>query len=79
MKVEYKVREVKRYVVTRYEEAQSGLTGGSSVHGNFDNYETAYHVAYALADSEQRRLGLPLDSLGVIFPAGNPEASISAT
>ena len=75
MKIEYKVRPVTRYIVTRYhseviENSQtiSRAHGGCDTKGEFDNYDTAYAVAYALAKAEQEALGLsPFDET-VMFP-----------
>jgi hypothetical protein len=66
MKVEYKVREVKRYIITRFE--QEGKNGSSSTRGEYDNFDTAYNVAYALAKLEHEQLGYPLDDMRIIYP-----------
>lgn len=67
--IEYRVREVKRYIVTRY---GIGMAKGgflqSSQHGEFDNFETAYAVGYALCRAEQERLGWPLDDERISYP-----------
>lgn len=65
-KIEYRVRPVTRYVVTRYEE--DGRGAGSEPKGEFDNYETAYAVGYALAQSDMQRLGYPPGDTRVMFP-----------
>lgn len=49
-KVEYRVREVTRYVVTRYYE--SGKVRLSATRGEFENLDTAQRVAYALCRVE---------------------------
>lgn len=74
MKVEYKVRPVTRFIVTRYKsetyppESKLGSTGTSEVKGEFDNFKTAHAVAYALAKQEAFNLNLsPLDDT-VIYP-----------
>lgn len=75
MKIEYKVRPVTRYIVTRYYSEKliesptlSQSRGRCDTKGEFDNYDTAYAVAYALAKAELERLGLsPFDET-VIFP-----------
>jgi len=70
--IEYKVRPVTRYVVTRFEGQTSNADGsckcGSSTHGEFDNSETAYAVAYALCRLEHEKSGEPLDSMNFIYP-----------
>lgn len=50
MKIEYKVRPVTRYVVTRFHD--DGRNQGSELKGQFDNELTAYEVANALARHE---------------------------
>jgi len=67
--IEYKVREVKRYIVTRY---GIGLGKGgflqSSLHGEFDNWDTAYQVAYALCKKEHDDLGYAPDDTRIQYP-----------
>lgn len=67
-KLEYKVRPVTRYVVTRYQESASGQIGGSSQCGEYDNPDVAHEVACALCKQEHERLGLPLDDERVRYP-----------
>jgi len=62
--ISYRVRPVTRYVVTRYDAeydraTSSGSTGFSTQRGEFDNFETAYAVAYALCKKEHDDSGLP--------------------
>jgi hypothetical protein len=76
MKVEYKVREVKRYIVTRYEE--SDRSGSCATRGEFDNFDTAYHVGYAMAKLEHENLGYPIDDMRIIYPEFKPVAAIGA-
>lgn len=66
-KVEYRVRPITRYIVTRYE--STGNEGRSIQRGTFDTEETAYHVAYALCRKEHDDSGEPLDSMAFIYPA----------
>lgn len=67
-KLEYHVRPVTRYVVTRFEESASGRTGGSSSCGEYDNADIAHEVAYALCKAEHDRLGLPPGDERVQYP-----------
>lgn len=74
-KVEYRIRPVTRYVVTRYHE--QGLHGqyvgaGSEQKGEFDNADTAYAVGYALAKHEHEQLGWPVGDERITYPS-NPE------
>jgi hypothetical protein len=86
--VEYSVRPVTRYIVTRYEErdgddnyrssddpriaehrvGKAKVCCGSSGHGEFDNGQTAYDVAYALCRAEHERLGLPIADERIRYP-----------
>lgn len=72
-KVEYRVRPVTRYIVTRFQseisdDGRSGSTAGSSQHGEFDNFDTAYAVGYALAKAEHERLGYPPGDERIQYP-----------
>lgn len=78
MTIEYRVKRVERFIVTRYEAPTSsdGATTEVSVRQigkEFDSFETAYEVGYSLAKEDQRRLGLPEDDMGVIFPSSSLE------
>lgn len=54
-KVEYRVKTVERYIVTRYEENENG----SAVveRGHYASPHVAFEVAYALCKQEHERLG----------------------
>lgn len=67
-KIEYRVREVTKYIVTRYHETASGVTGGSEVAGEYANADSAYDVAYALAQAEHRRMGWPVGDPRIQYP-----------
>ena len=75
MAVEFKVRKVTKYIVTRYE--SDGRTGSSTQHGTHDSGETAYHVAYALCKAEHDRSGEPVGSMNFIYP-DMPESNIAS-
>lgn len=71
MTIEYRVKRVERFIVTRYEveAGPDGSKGSVRQIGNeYDNSETAYEVGYALARADQERLNLPPGDMGVIFP-----------
>lgn len=73
MKVEYKVRAVTKYIVTRYEESGVvGKAGYSSKRGEFDNFDTAYHVGYAMAKLEHEQLGYAPGDMRIIYPESRP-------
>lgn len=65
--VEYRVRPVVRYIVTRYESSDNA-TGASTMHGPFDHEEAAYAVGYALCKTEHEASGEPIDSVAFIYP-----------
>lgn len=70
-KIEYRVRPVTRYIVTRFErlgEETGFANGGVGQHGEFDNETVAYEVGYALARAEHERLGWPLDDPRLTYP-----------
>jgi hypothetical protein len=69
--IEYRVRPVTRYIVTRYEQQRDGsgsTCGASDFKGEFDTHGTAYAVAYALAKEEHGRLGYPLGDMRIRYP-----------
>ena len=69
IKVEYRVRAVDRYVVTRHYEGLDGRSGGCDAKGEFDNREVAQAVGYALAKEEADRLNRAPGDDYVTFPA----------
>lgn len=66
MNIEYRVRPVTRYQVTRY--YADGTSGCCESKGMFDNGEVAYQVAYALAKDEAERLKLLPGDERIVFP-----------
>ena len=68
-KIEYRVRMVPRYIVTRYH----APGGGSEFKGEFGSYEAAYAVAYALCKDEHQRLEWPLDDERIQYPQPDDE------
>ena len=72
MQVEYRVRPVTRYIVTRFHEDKrpDGTEKGSSeLKGEFHSHEAAYEIAYALARDEHERLGYPIGDGRIQYPA----------
>ena len=63
MPVEYRVRPVTRYIVTRFEDG-----AGSTQIGEYPSAETAHSVGYAMCDAERVRAGEPLDSMAFVYP-----------
>jgi len=75
-KIEYRVRPVARFIVTRFYKRADGAAGVES-HGVFDNHAVAHEVAYALCKSEHERLGWPPGDERIRYPEildpdGNP-------
>lgn len=72
--VEYRVRPITRYVVTRFEKDvdETGRSvGGGTGNGagaEYGNYGTAFAVAYALAKAEHERLGYPICDPRIQYP-----------
>lgn len=72
MLIEYKIRPVTRYVVTRFETSgpdENGRGDGSSTEiGTYPSGDVAYEVGYALAKAEHDRLGFPPGDERIIYP-----------
>lgn len=75
IKVEYRVREITRYVVTRYHEGSH--TGGVETKGEYDNATVAHEVAYALCKAEHEQLGWPLDDERIQYPRNDANATLA--
>lgn len=75
-KIEYRVRSVTRYIVTRYHENDDG-GAGVDTRGEYANEQSAYDVGYALCRAEHDWLGWPLGDMRILYPAppGQPMAS----
>lgn len=65
-KIEYRVRPVTRYIVTRFEESERG--GSSGQLGEYDNNQVAFEVGYALCCAEHERLGWPPGDERIKYP-----------
>ncbi len=73
IELEYRVRPVTRYVVTRYtnpsaNEPNVACSGRTETKGEFDNQETAEAVAYALCKQEHESRGWPVDDRRICYP-----------
>lgn len=81
-KVEYRLRPVTRYIVTRFhqQETEGGRTGcsDSRVIGEYDNAETAYAVGYAMCRNEHQNLGWPLDDSRIQYPSHPEDCRVAA-
>lgn len=69
-KIEYRVRPVTRYIVTRFHSLSSdkGDTGGVQTLGEYDNADVAHEVGYALCKAEHDRLGWPPGDERIKYP-----------
>lgn len=65
--IEYKVRPVTRYVVTRFE--SDGDCGNSTQRGEYDGARVAHEVAYALCRAEHEQLGWPVGDERIQYPS----------
>lgn len=65
-KIEYRVRPVTRYIVTRFHEGE--YCRGVSTIGEYDNADVAYQVGYACCKAEHDRLGWPADDMRIQYP-----------
>ena len=67
--IEYRVKPVTRFIVTRFEKREGGVCSMGSVgRGEFDSADTAYEVAYAMAKLDHERKGWPLDDARIQYP-----------
>lgn len=72
--VEYRVRKVERYIVTRYVGNKQAGAGSLMERGEYQNEETAFEVAYALCKAEHEQLGWPLGDERIQYPKRFDEA-----
>jgi len=81
-KIEYRVRPVTRFIVTRYEQVYPTMEdkspGSSRQIGNeYANAETAYEVGYALCRAEHERLGYPPGDERICYPLHPDEVALA--
>jgi hypothetical protein len=76
-KIEYRIKPVTRYFITRFERTSSGACSvGGAVSGvHFDNAQTAYDVAYALCKADHERMGWPMCDERIQYPRHPDEES----
>lgn len=67
-KLEYRVKRITRYVITRHEEDLSGRCGSTVEKGTYDNADVAHEVAYALCKQDHERLGYPPGDERIKYP-----------
>ena len=66
--IEYRVRPVTRYVVTRYEDQLPAGTASIRTLGEYDNQIVAQEVGYALCKAEHERLGWAPGDTRIMYP-----------
>jgi len=66
-KIEYRVRKITRYMITRFEEYEN--CAGSTSKGEYENEDTAFEVAYALCKAEHERLGIGVGDERISYPS----------
>lgn len=78
--IEYRVRPVTRYIVTRWEgdddPKQAQANGSRQIGNEYANAETAYEVGYALCKAEHDRLGWPPGDERIKYPGQHLAGSI---
>lgn len=78
--VDYRVRPVTRWVVTRYSRqcnsAGMGTAGASEQRGEYGNYATAFEVANALCKMEHETLGYPPGDERISYPPLHPDEAV---
>lgn len=70
-RVEYRIIEKPRYIVTRFEEGPGGTTVSErtvSERGTYDNPDIAWEVAYALCRQDHERMGYGPDDERIQYP-----------
>jgi hypothetical protein len=70
--IEYRVRTVERFIVTRFESRDDGSAAAGDVRqiGNeFPSGDTAYEVAYALARQEAELKGYGPTDTRIVYPS----------
>jgi len=74
--IEYRVRPVTRYIVTRFERDVVG--SHCAYQGEFDSDKTAYAVAYALCKADHERKGWPIGDERIQYPLPIEASSVDA-
>ena len=66
--IEYRLRPVTRYVITRYEDQLENGTASIRTLGEYDNQQVAFEVGTALCKAEHDRLGFPPGDARILYP-----------
>ena len=76
--IEYRVKPVTRYIVTRYERVEGDMANTRGL-GEFPTYQQAYDIGYALAKSEHEQRGWPAGDMRMRYPEMLPEPVVGRT
>ena len=78
LQVEYRVKAVTRYIVTRYERVERPDGGQANTRGlgEFPTYQQAYDIGYALAKSEHEQRGWEPGDARMRYPEMLPAAPV---
>ena len=74
--IEYRVKPVTRYIVTRFESRENDSGGVRSL-GEFPTYQQAYDVGYALAKSEHEQRGWEPGDMRMRYPEMLPAEPVT--
>ena len=74
--IEYRVKAVTRYIVTRFESRENDSGGVRSL-GEFPTYQQAYDVGYALAKSEHEQRGWEPGDMRMRYPEMLPAEPVT--
>ena len=74
--IEYRVKAVTRYIVTRYSEDDRGPAGSRQL-GEYTTYQQAYDVGYALAKSEHEQRGWEPGDMRMRYPEMLPAEPVT--
>lgn len=81
-RVEYRVKLVTRYVVTKFEAdvepegyGSAGTQKVKQVSGEYPNWDMAYAVAYALCKADHQRLGYEPCDMRIQYPVSAPNGT----
>lgn len=81
MKIEYRVKPVTRFIVTRWEDPLSdkpephNVACARQIGNEYANADMAYEVGYALCRAEHERLGWPIADERIQYPRHPNEAN----
>ena len=76
--VQYRVKEIKRYIITRFErDVSAGREVGSGCEqlGEYPNWDTAFAVGYALCKAEHERLEYGPGDMRIQYPVNVPNGT----